>query len=491
MFRSILAEIPGEVAASYGLANVLCGQGRHPEAVEPMQAFVDALPNELNGRLQFGQLLRSVGRNEEAAEQFSQALALQPAQPEVWNTLGNIYRELQRADKAESCLRKAIEQKPELPEAWNNLGSLFAESGRSDDAVTHYREAIRLRPDYFLAWRNLTISRTFSEADAEVNTMQALYDQHRDNDIAVMQLGFALGKVCADLDEPARAFAYWRAGNEAQRKLMPFSVTAHVNEMRAMPRLFPAPVLSAAEGATAPERIPIFVIGMPRSGTSLTEQIIAAHSQGCGLGELETIRQLAWYAVEGRYPDGLEKLGPADWRNLGQKYLEHIDGHAGSAKYIVDKMPRNFQHVGIITMMLGDARFIHVRRDPMDIGLSCFKTMFPAADLGYCSDLDDFAAYYREYEKLMSYWQSVLPERIFELDYAALVTDPEIQVRRLLEWCDMPFEAECLQPHRQEGMIATASALQVREPINSRSVGRWKVFAQELEPLRTALRSDL
>lgn len=487
LYHEILADEPEHSEANLGLASLLMSLGRAPEAVDPLQAAVRVRPENLDARLQLAQVLRGLQRNEEALMHYESATSLNPGLPGVWCNLGNIYRELVRPEEAERCLLKAIELQPDLPEALYNLGSLRSEQGRVDEAVAYFRRAIRCRPDYFKAYRNLSATKKFTELDDEVQTMQVLYTRNTGNNFAIMQLGFALGKAFEDLGEPAKAFQYWSAANRAQRKLSPYSVSHDIAEMRAMRQIFDAERFNSRDGASRPDLVPVFVLGMPRSGTSLTEQILASHSAVFGAGELETVRQLAWEAVGGRFPDELARLETERWKELGEKYLDSIGRAANGLPFVVDKMPRNFQHIGIISMMLRDARIIHCRRDPMDVGLSCFKHHFLAHGLDYSCDLDDLGAYYRHYEALMGYWNRVIPEKIYEMRYEDLVANPEQQIRNLLAWCRIPFEESCLDFHRNRRMVATASATQVRQPIHQGAVQRWKNYERDLEPLQRAL----
>jgi hypothetical protein len=225
---------------------------------------------------------------------------------------------------------------------------------------------------------------------------------------------------------------------------------------------------------------------MPRSGTSLTEQILASHSAVYGAGELGLVGQLA-RKVAKHGPEGLGRLHAADWRRLGAEYLAEIARLSGGERYVVDKMPGNFLYIGMIRMMLADARIIHCRRDPMDTGLSCFKNYFPAAGLDYTCDLDDLGSYYRHYEALMAYWNQVLAGEIYESVYETLVARAETEIPRLLEFCGLPFESACISFHETKRTVATASFAQVRQPIHQRSVRKWQNFEQELQPLRNAL----
>lgn len=486
-FRELLRAMPGQREATLELAALLADAGRIDEARRLLEDFVAARPSDADGHLQFAQFLRGISHDEEAAQQYESAAALLPRNAGVWNNLGNCYRDLLRTDDARRCLRQALALRPDFPEALNNLGSLCAELGEADRALDYYRRAIALRPDYFSAWRNLSLARRFEQPDAELRTMQTLYVRHSREPRAVMQLGFALGKACHDLGEHRKAFAYWAAANDAQRRLQPYSIADQLAEMRRLRECFDAGRVASAAGAGRAGLVPIFVVGMPRSGTSLVEQILASHSRVYGAGEREDVKRLTWDAVGGRYPEQVPGLSPRDWRGLGEAYLERIAAVSGGSAYVVDKLPENFKHLGHIRMMLRDAIVIHCRRDPMAVALSCYQNCFVASGLGYCCSLQDLGRYYRAYERMMRHWQRLLPGWILELRYEDLVAEPATRIRALLDHCGLPFEPGCLDFHRNRRQVGTASLLQVRRPIHQASVQRWRDYAWALGPFREAL----
>jgi len=489
LYRQILARRKLHPQANLALGMLMDSRGRPGPAVEHLHCAARSLPDSVDAQLGLANNLRRLGRNEEALRYFRVVARLSPGNVAVFNNMGNICRELQYAEEAERYLSQAIELQPALPEAHNNLGALYSEQGRIDEAIAQFRQAIACRPDYAKAHRNLATTRKHTAHDDEVRAMERLVERPAATDFDRMQLGFGLGKAFADLGRHRRAFEYWSVANRCQRVLSPYDIQAGLGEIRAMQRIFDAPRLSAAEGASG-KVVPVFVVGMPRSGTSLTEQILASHPQVHGAGELGLLGQMARGAVE-RYPADLSRLGAADWRRFGARYLAEIKRRSNGKRYVVDKLPGNFLCIGMIRMMLADARIIHCRRDPMDTGLSCFQNHFLGAGLGYTCDLDDLGSYYRHYVALMQHWQGVLPAgALHDNAYEALVASPETQIRALLACCGLPFDAGCLSFHETQRMVATASMAQVREPIHQRSVHRWKNYERELRPLRNALNGN-
>lgn len=490
IYRRIIAQQPLHPQANLALGMLMDARGLSGPAIEYLQRATRALPENLDAHLRLAANLRQVGQNEEALHYFEIAARLSPGNATVYNNMGNICRELQRAEEAERYLSRAIELEPSLPEAHNNLGALFSEQGRSDEAIAQFRRAIACRPDYSKAHRNLATTRKHTTYDDEIRAMERLYERPEVTDFDRMQLGFGLGKAFAELGQHRRAFEYWSVANRCQRALSPYDIRAGLAEIQALQQIFDAERLRDADGASGGP-IPIFVVGMPRSGTSLTEQILASHPDVHGAGELDLVARLAGSAV-GRYPADLARLGAADWQKLGTQYLAGIARLSNGKRFVVDKMPGNFLYIGMLRMMLADVRIIHCRRNPMDTGLSCYQNHFLGAGLGYTCDLEDLGAYYRHYAALMQHWQRVLPSGgMYDSTYESLVVSPEEQTGSLLAYCGLSFDAACLSFYETRRMVATASMTQVREPIHRRSIQRWKHFEQELRPLQDALGGDI
>jgi len=468
------------------------GSRGHPVARDPAEGIIEHLrrvvrsqPENIDARLSLATHLRRLRRAEDALRHLEIVARLQPGFAAVYNNMGNICRDLRRPEEAEEYLLKAVELQPDFPEALNNLGALYSEQGRAGEALERFRSAIACRPDYCKAHRNLATTKKHERYDDEFHAMLQLFDRPGASDFDRMQLGFGLGKACEELGDHRKAFEFWSVANRCQRNVSPYVVEAAVAEMAAMRQIFDQERLLDADGARG-EQTPIFIVGMPRSGTSLVEQILASHSAVHGAGELELIDQLARTAVD-RYPEALAELSPFDWRRLGSEYLGAIERSSSGERFVVDKLPLNFQNVGMIRMMFADTRIIHCRRDPLDTGLSCFKNHFLGSRLDFSCDLDDLGVYLKHHEALMDHWHHVLPGRLIDVSYEHLVADPDAEIRALLEHCGLPFEPACLAFHETQRMVATASMGQVKRPIHRRSVRKWRQFERELEPLSQAL----
>jgi tetratricopeptide (TPR) repeat protein len=485
IYRQIVARHKTHPQANFALAMLMNARGLAGAAIEHLQVVIQTQPDNLDAQTRLAASLRKLRRDEEALRHFKIAARLNSGDYALYNNMGNTCRDLRRVEDAEHYLLKAIELQPDAPEAHNNLGALFSEQGRTNEAIEQFRRAIVCKPDYAKAHRNLATTRKHEKYDDEISAMEQLYNKPGATDFEKMQLGFGLGKAFEELQNYKQAFEYWSVANRCQRILSPYNIQNAFGEMKAMQQIFGPELLADADGARAGQ-VPIFIVGMPRSGTSLTEQILASHSAVYGAGELELIGQLVRKAAQGSI-ENLGRLRAGDWRELGAEYLAGIAQWSDGESYVVNKLPENFLYLGVIRMMLADAIIIHCRRDPMDTGLSCFKNHFLGSRLDYTCELNELGTYYRHYEALMAHWRDVLPDEIYVSTYETLVASPETKIPGLLDFCGLPFEETCMSFHKTKRMVATASMAQVRQPIHQRSVQKWRYYEQELQSLRAVL----
>jgi hypothetical protein len=306
--------------------------------------------------------------------------------------------------------------------------------------------------------------------------------QARDDRIA---LNYALGKAWMDAGDAERAFAYLNEGSRLKRATFAYDPNATEIWMRSIAEAFPADMVERLGGGGASSELPVFVLGMPRSGTSLIEQILASHPKVHGAGELSALSRIV--DMYGVYPDMLRSLTPEAATQIGQTYLNEITPLAGTHSRLVNKMPSNFLFAGLITLALPQARIIHVRRNPVDNCLSCYTKLFAKEQL-FTYDLAEMGRFYRNYEALMDHWRAILPaDKFMEVQYEELVADQEGQSRRMVDFLGLKWDKACLRFDKTARIVRTASVNQVRQPIFKSSIDRWKPFAKELKPLLDAL----
>lgn len=483
-----LAIEPGSADRHYALATALLESGRPAEAVPCFLRAIRLDPLGDAAHLNLAVALRSLDRLTAAAVSARRALSLRPDSAGAWNTLGAVLWNCQQGGDAEVCCRRAIRLDPGLAEAHANLGVLDMEAGRFSDAAAAFETAVGLAPERGRTYRMLADCRPLALDDPIVRRMETMLDgAGRLADEDRMELHFALGAVYLNHDRPTPAFAHLAAGNRMKRASIVYDEAGTFEEFRRIRQVFSAEFLAAGTGMGVPSRAPVFIVGMPRSGTTLAEQILASHPVAAGAGEPldlpERIAGMRSAVGEADFPGAMARQPPPAWRRLGADYLRGIRRHGPGALRIIDKLPENFQWIGVIRLALPGARIIHLRRDPVDTCLSCYSKLF-SDHQPFTYDLAELARYYRAYEDMMAHWRAVLPDGVMlEVRYEDLVADIEGQARRMLVHCGLDWDARCLAFHRTERPVRTASAAQVRQPLYASSVGRWRVFAETIAPL--------
>jgi tetratricopeptide (TPR) repeat protein len=509
------------------LGTVLRTQGKFDEAIEAFRQAVRAGPGIALNHVYLGALLHERGRFEEAAAAYREAIRLKPDYAEALSNLGTALCDLGRSDEAVRLQREAIRLKPGLATAHGNLGAALYDLGRLDEAVAAYRQAIRLAPELDFAHGNLGTALVAlgrpAEARAALQRAVALAPRnvkHRrylgevapygaaDPRLAALEklaqdaarlsvderieLHFSLGKAYDDTGRHADAFRHWRDGNALKRQRVSYNEAATLGALDRLRSVFTPDRMRAWHKAGHPSSVPVFIIGMPRSGTTLVEQILASHPQAFGAGELKCF-ETAMRGIRPRfgtstsYPEVVSGMIDADFRALGARYLAAIETLAPGAARIVDKLPSNYRVAGLIHLALPNACIIHTTRDPVDTCLSCFSKVFTDKQ-AHTYDLAELGRYYRNYQKLMAHWERVLPPgRMLTIRYEDVVADLEAQARRIIAHCGLEWDPRCLAFHQTERPIRTASALQVRQPIYGSAVGRWRAYAPFLRPLLAEL----
>ena len=368
--------------------------------------------------------------------------------------------------------------------------------GRTEEARRAFEKAIELAPRRVLFYAGLAEMRRFAKGDRHLAAMKKLArDPATLGGEEQIQLHFVLGKAFADLAQHDRSFCQLLAGNTLKRQQINYDEAAVLAEFDRIRAVFTRGVMQDKRGLGHPSSVPIFIIGMPRSGTTLVEQMLASHPKVFGAGELSdfhdaVVRLAARDGVLQPYPEMVSSMTGPRLFALGADYLAHVRRMAPSADRITDKMPGNFVAAGLAHLALPNARIIHIRRDPIDTCFSCFSTLF-AADHPYAYDLGEIGRYYRAYAALMEHWLDLLPEEVMvEVQYETLVTDFEREARRIVAHCCLDWDDACLAFYRTQRPVQTASMLQVRQPIYQSSIGRWRPYEDWLGPLLAALDVD-
>jgi tetratricopeptide (TPR) repeat protein len=489
--RQALLKHPNVGPIHNALGVVLYGQKRMAEAVASFQRVVTLVPNEAEGFANLGNALRETGLHAEAYSAYQQAITLNQQFARAHFDLAGLHYLQDRFAEAEQAYRRALKLKPDYVEACNNLGRSIRRQGRLEEAQEYFEKAMSLDPDSVEAYFNMASLRKFTAESPEPARLEKLASKAPylpEN--SRIRYWYAMGKMREDLGRYDDAFTAYAEGNRLKRvQISPneASKIALVDNVRAVfdERFFASRPVAPSSG-----NAPIFIVGMPRSGTSLIEQILSSHPDVYGAGELPDLEnQLFALAKDAgqpgeNYPAFAARLPADEMLRLGQAYMDRVSKLAPQAKRITDKMMSNFAHVGMIRMMFPQAKIIHAMRDPMDSCFSCYATLFAKNNLDFSYDLGTVGRYYVRYIELMRHWQNVLPDgSILDLRYEDMVADTEGQARRLLDYLGLPWDERCLNFHENKRIVRTASAAQVRRPVYKSSVARWRHFERHLQPL--------
>ena len=409
------------------------------------------------------------------------ALEIEPGDAETMTNLGIALKESGDAAAAVAAHRRALEIKPGMAGTYHNLGNALVVQGDLEGAVAAFRRALEIRPGFAETYRQLADLVTFTAESRDLAAMRNLLAGGSLGELQEMHLRFALAKAHEDVGDYDQAFVHLDRGNRLKRAAIDFDVA---DDEALVDRII-ATFADTGPAAPAPAGMPVFVLGMPRSGTTLIEGILASHSRVHGAGELETLGRLA-RGLERGYPEGAAALEGPPLEDFREAYITAVKGLAPQAPRITDKMPGNFLHIGLIHKAFPDARVVHCVRDPVDVCLSCYRRLF-AATQNFAYDLAELGRYYRAYERLMRHWHARLPGFIHDVRYEDVVADQKGETARLLEFCGLEWEDACLAFHKSDRPVGTASAVQVRRPIYGTAVKRWKHYEPHIGALLDAL----
>ena len=491
IFRDILKVDPSHVAAVCGLAAISLTVSRGADALRLLRHALKQsahLPLAWRGLCQ---AMVDLGRLAEAEAAVRHLLKIEPENPKNWVTLGNVYTRLMRQTDALPAFEEAARLNPTEVRLRLSIGHLQKTLGHRRESEEAYKTCLRMDPNFGEAYWSLADLKNYFFSDAEIGAMQALLRGDGGDDMDQAQLHFALGRAFEHKKNYAAAFDHYAVGNIRRRKTISYDIGVFENKTRRVRACFDSAFFSQRAEAGWPNRSPIFVVGLPRSGSTLVEQILASHSSVEGTFELPNVLTIVREfdhadAEHDAYPESVRAVPPEQFAILGRRYIEETAPIRSGRQHFIDKMPNNFSHVGLIHAMLPNAIIIDVRRHPMDSCFSTYKQHF-AEGQSFSYDLDDLGRYFRCYLSLMDHWDMVLPGKVLHLQYEELVHDPETNIRRLLTHCGLEFEAACLAFHETKRPVRTASAEQVRQPLYASGVGYWKNFELQLEPLRRAL----
>ncbi len=522
-YSSLLKQRPQEVNLYSQLAMAQKQSGQLVEAEATMKMSLQICPDNHQAYNELGAILWEQKKLKQAVDAFETAVKLQPKNASAWSNLGAVLHERKRHSKAKTALMQAVELNPTFAGAHFNLANVIRDSGDFEEAVTHYqlaikcnsdsvdfrinyvttlnnlgqfeesarqcREIIKRDPQYTPAYYALFTFNAETVTEEEVRKLDELLANSELSDRDKREAYFSLGKYFDKRDQYDKAFSCFETANRLDDRHGKFNPQKLTEMVDGMIETFQkhSHKLNQLEGSSS--RKPIFILGMPRSGSTLIDQILTSHPQVNGAGEFAGIRAILEHFLKPipdsslEYPHTLAQLTTEQLRKISQEYLRLLEKYAGDADFITDKMPNNAFHLGLINLMFPNATIIYTARNPLDICLSCFFQNFSAFH-EFSFDLRTTGKFYREHARLISFWKQLLPGRIQTVEYEKLVVDQEAETHRLVEdICGLAWEEDCLRFHQNKRAVNTASLWQVRQPMYQKSVSKWKKYAKHLEPL--------
>ena len=478
--QALIAQYPHVPFLHNIVGACLAESGQREPALASYRRALALAPDTAEIHNNMARLLMAMKRNREAIGHLEAVLAQQPDHLEALNNLGSVLSVLGRSEEALAPLDKALSIKPDLAEALTNRGNALNHVGRREEAIAELEKVVDLYPAHAAAHRNLSVIKTYKPDDPQIAQMESLLATAKPADLA--QLHLALAKAHEDLGDADRAFAHYEKGNGLFAQAAGDAMARHRRLFAQVRSIFEQGVPEPVAPAPAGKR-PVFVLGMPRSGTSLIEQILASHPQVHGGGELSALRRAVAPALE------TGNLDPDTLAEVRRRYLDELDEIGTERPVVTDKMPANFRWIGHIAAALPEATILHTTRDPVAVGWSIFRTFFPAGGMEYSFDLGAIAAYTKLHDEMMAFWAERLPGRIHEVNYERLAEKQEAETRRLLDLCGLEWDPRCLDFHRTERTVITASAGQVRETMYTGSSQAWRAYESHLGPLIEGLKA--
>jgi len=491
-FQRSLSIEPADPVCLNNLGNVLRELGRLPASVSAYRQALGRQPDYPSALYNLAGTLVLLGEHSQAVGVYRDLLRLAPDDVEAWHALGLSLLEIGEGAEAKKALQEALRLAPDDAEILNELGVVHQFEGEFEAAARLYLASIESDPGFARAYDNLVRSRRMKNDDlALVEPIEKIAcDVSRDDDSRLIAR-FALGKIYDDRADYEKAFENYAAGNALKHRTVDFDAAEHGAWVDRVLEEYGEEFIGDHSGEGNPSTRPVFVLGMIRSGTSLVEQILASHSRVHGAGELLEISKLvtdlpATLDTPVEYPECIRHLDANAIRTAADAYLQRLAARDDRALRVVDKLPTNFLHLGFIAVLLPNARVVHCRREPLDVCLSIYFQRFARGHF-YAYDFRDIAAYYAEYERLMAHWKNVLPIAILDVQYERLLDDLESESRRMLNYCELDWQRACLEFHRSQRPVRTASSWQVRQPLYRTAKARWRNFEPHLDGLKKAL----
>ncbi len=491
-FQRAFVLLPEFLNAHLGIGNTLRDLKRLPEAMAQFRVAVAIDPRFAEGYHYLGLTLKEAGDAPGALAVLRKAVALKKNYTEAELSLGNALEDMGKYEEAAQVFQGLLAHDPGHAGALNNLGNIYRLLGKMKEASECYSKVLAKDPSNAQARYNLSRTGKSGEKDkGSVDEIAAMLAQPDLTDAEKVPLHFSLGKIYDDLSDYGQAFHHFMEGNRLDQRQPGYDGAAHEALVQRIMAICGKEFFAKRRGMGSESQRPVFILGMPRSGTTLTEQILASHPSVYGGGERPDIPDIAArlhhvLKIPQTYPDCLPQADSLSLCKLAEEYLDQLPQAAALARLVTDKLPPNFHHLGLIALLFPNARILHCRRNPLDTCLSCFFQFFSQV-MPFSRDLSSLGRYYRAYVRLMDHWRKTLPLAVLDVDYEAMVADQEGMTRRILDFCGLEWNDACLRFFETERAVKTASVWQVRQPLYASSVERWKHYERFIGPLKESL----
>lgn len=493
VLRQALRGNADNIDAMRCLAGLYLRDGENLSDAEALlRRAVSVAPDYIAAWMMLGAMLHDATRHTDAIECFQNAISVEPDNAAAWGGLGNGYAHIGDTKTSIAAYSRAIELNPDAPGPNLGLGHVLKTIGDQAGALRAYRAAIKVKPDFGEVYWSMANLKVFRFEEDEVAAMERQVERTELTSSADIHFRFALGKAYEDKRDYEKSWHYYDTGNQRQRKAVYHDPVAMEMRHDDIIEVFSKEFLDQHSGEGFEGIAPIFVVGLPRSGSTLIEQILASHSQVEGTAELPTLNRLAisigrYRPDHQEYPQTVKDLRPKDFRAYGRQYADESAAFRSTHKpRFTDKLPNNFAHVGLVHLILPNATVINARRHPLDSCLGGYKQLFGKGQ-NFTYDMSELASYYRKYHEIMQHWHRVLPGKVLDVHYEETVTDLETQVGRILEHCGLPFEESCVRFHETQRAVKTASSEQVRQPLYTGALGYWRHYEKHLDAWREEL----
>jgi tetratricopeptide (TPR) repeat protein len=487
-FKKVLQILPDNSIALFNLGVTLQKLGKLDEAVNYYELASKANPEDSDIKVNLGIAYQEFGQFDDAIEQYKLAIKINPKAIEALNNLGIIHRQIDQADKSIKYYKDALNLDPDDVGSHYNLGFAYQDLGQVAKAIYHYEKAIE-HGNHSWSFHNLSYLKEFKSDDPLIFEMESLLINKKIEALDRIHLCLGLAKIHESLGDEKKFFYFLNKGNGLRKIEMSYSSNETKIIHSTIKKIFTDSevFIKKPEKNQLLEKRPIFIVGMPRSGTSLVEQILASHNSVYGAGELDQITKLTLPIIKNFLNGDIKQVSKQAIDFINSEYQNTLSYFNSSASVITDKLPLNFQYIGFILSAFPNAKIVHLKRDARATCWSNYKYFFTSKDNGYSHDFNDLANFYKSYIDLMGFWHKLYPEKIYDLDYETLTLNQESETRKLLEYCELDWDKNCLKFYENSRAVRTISALQVRKKMYQGSSKSWKKYSSHIQPLINAL----